>query len=69
MRVELYADGQPAECRALQRAHALVGATHGYAYRLELPAERPAGDYTLRVVPAHPDAKVPLESAHILWER
>lgn len=69
VRVELYADGQPAECRALQRAHALVGATHGYAYRLELPAERPAGDYTLRVVPAHPDAKVPLESAHILWER
>ena len=71
VRVELYADGRagnPPECRALQRAHALVGATHGYAYRLDLPAERPSSDFTLRVVPAHAGAQVPLECSHILWE-
>jgi glycogen phosphorylase len=32
-------------------------------------AKRPAGDYTARLVPTHPDAFVPLESGEILWQR
>ena len=63
VRVELFADGDPPECLTLRR----VGA--GHAYVLELPAERPAGDYTLRVIPAQAGAQVPLESQYILWER
>lgn len=72
VRVELYAnglDGCSAERLVMQRVRQLVGATSGYAYAIELPARRPASDYTLRVIPAHAGAQVPLESVHILWER
>jgi glycogen phosphorylase len=40
-----------------------------YGYRTVLPATRPAGDYTPRVVPWHRSARVPLEANHILWHR
>ena len=40
-----------------------------YTLRTTLPARRPAGDYTPRVVPWHPGAAVPLEANHILWYR
>ncbi len=72
LRVELYAnglDGGPPERLAMQRVRKLVGAASGYAYAIELPASRPASDYTLRVIPAHAGACVPLECAHILWQR
>jgi hypothetical protein len=38
-----------------------------YAYTAVLPATRPIGDYTARVVPWHPGVAVPLEANHILW--
>ena len=38
-----------------------------YRFRTVVPATRPAGDYTPRVVPWHEAARVPLESNHILW--
>jgi glycogen phosphorylase len=38
-------------------------------YRASVPAARPAGDYTARIVPVHPDVAVPLEAPHILWQR
>jgi starch phosphorylase len=72
LRVELYAnglDGGPPERVAMQRVRQLVGAASGYAYALQLPASRPASDYTLRVIPAHAVACVPLENEHILWQR
>jgi glycogen phosphorylase len=34
-----------------------------------VPASRPATDYTPRLVPYHPDARVPLEANEILWQR
>jgi starch phosphorylase len=40
-----------------------------YTYTAALPATRPAGDYTPRVVPYHPDALVPIEANQILWYR
>jgi glycogen phosphorylase len=40
-----------------------------YGFRAVFPATRPAGDYTLRVVPWHRSARVPLEASHILWHR
>ena len=72
VRVELYADGangSAAERVQMQRVRQLVGAINGYAYRAGVPAARPAADYTARVMPHRDDAAVPLEDAHILWER
>ncbi len=40
-----------------------------YAFKLVFPAERPASDYTPRVVPSHRFGRAPLEAAHILWYR
>ncbi|HSJ80561.1 MAG TPA: alpha-glucan family phosphorylase [Thiobacillus sp.] len=70
--VELYAegvDGAAAERVEMQRVRQLVGAANGYAYRAEVPATRPATDYTARVVPHRDGVAVPLEDAHILWQR
>jgi len=38
-------------------------------YRVAVPANRPAGDYTARAVPRLAGAAVPLEANHILWQR
>jgi starch phosphorylase len=72
VRVELYAegiDGAAAERVAMARVRQLVGATNGYAYRAELHTARPAADYTARLIPRRAGAAVPLEEAHILWQR
>jgi starch phosphorylase len=72
VRVELYADGRDGDAPVRQemaRGAPLVGAAHGYLYSARVPATRPAGDYTPRMVPHHPAAVVPLEAAQILWQR
>jgi glycogen phosphorylase len=73
LRVELYADpvdadGAPERHQA-QRGAALVGASNAFVYHLEMPATRPATDYTARVLPHHPAAILPLEAPHVLWHR
>jgi len=70
--VELYADGeegQPPERHPLERGEPLAGAVNGYIYQCAIPARRPIDHYTVRVLPHHPEARVPLEERHILWER
>ena len=72
VRVELYAngvDGSAAERVEMQRVRQLVGALNGYAYHAEVAATRPATDYTVRLIPHHDAVAVPLEEAHILWQR
>ncbi len=72
VRVELFANGlngAAAERVEMQRVRQLVGATNGYAYRAEVPAVRPATDYTARLIPNGDGVAVPLEDAHILWQR
>jgi len=72
VRVELYANGvngSAPERVAMQRVRQLVGATDGYAYRAEVHAARPAADYTARLIPHRHGVAVPLEDAHILWQR
>jgi len=72
VRVELYADpvndGEP-ERHAMERARKLDEPDHGYEYGVGLPAARPLGDYTPRLLPRHPIASVPLEAHEILWQR
>ena len=70
--VELYADGQAGNAPLrypMTRGQARVGAENGYTWTAMIPAERPAGDFTARVVPSHPGAEVPLECSQILWYR
>lgn len=72
VQVELYAngtDGSAPERVAMRRVRQLVGAANGYAYRAQVPAIRPASDYTARLIPHHDDVAVPLEDTHILWQR
>lgn len=69
--VELYADGvmNGAPVRQeMTRGQQLVG-TNGYIYTAEVPAARPATDYTARVIPQHYGLAIPLENARILWQR
>jgi starch phosphorylase len=70
--VELYAeplDGVAAEIHRMQRGDALSGASNAYTYSVAIPATRPAGDYTPRIVPYFPGAQVPLEARQIHWYR
>ena len=53
----------------MTRGPALVGSEGGYAWTAKIPADRPAQDFTPRLVPHHPAAQVPLESQRILWYR
>jgi starch phosphorylase len=72
VRVELYAngiDGATSERVEMKRIRQLVGATNGYAYHVEMSSVRPATDYTARLIPCHDSVAVPLEDAHILWQR
>ncbi|MGE0679465.1 MAG: alpha-glucan family phosphorylase [Candidatus Binatia bacterium] len=72
VRVELYADAQVGGSSVRQemaRRQGLIGAINGYVYQTVVPADRPAEDYTPRLIPYHPDAAVPLEAPQILWFR
>ena len=72
VRVELYANGVNGALPVrveMKRVRQLVGALNGFAYRTEVPATRPATDYTARVIPHRDGVAVPLEEIHILWQR
>jgi starch phosphorylase len=72
VRVELYADGvnhgSPVR-QAMKRVRQLAGASGGYGYSAAVSASRPPTDYTARVIPHCDGVAVPLEAAHILWQR
>jgi starch phosphorylase len=69
VRVELYADGAAPERVEMLRVRELVGAINGYAYHAEVPATRPATDYTARLIPHRDSVTIPLEVDRILWQR
>lgn len=72
VRVELYADpegGQDRVCRPMVREETVSTAPGWYLYHGRIQSERPADHFTPRVVPAHPEAAVPLEAHHIVWAR
>jgi starch phosphorylase len=53
----------------MTRKGTISGAVNGHLYFGKIPITRPADDYTLRVVPFHPEAGVPMEANTILWQR
>jgi starch phosphorylase len=70
VRVELYADGENNASpitQTMNRGERLVGAANGFTYTAVVSANRPAADYTPRLVPQHVEALVPLEAPFILW--
>jgi starch phosphorylase len=66
VRVELYADGAPVAV-VMKRGETLVGSMNAYRFTASVPADRPATDFTPRIVPFHSAASVPLEAGQILW--
>ena len=72
VRVELFAapQGTGAPFRQEMTRVQSSAAPPGFdLYAAAVPPSRPCGDYTARVVPAHPDVAVPLEASYILWQR
>jgi starch phosphorylase len=72
VRVELYADGVKggsAVRQEMKHVRQLAGAPGGYVYSAAVSAARPPADYTARLIPHHDGVAVPLEVAHILWQR
>jgi starch phosphorylase len=71
VRVELYANsvnGTAPERVEMTPVRQLVG-TNGYTYRSLVSATRPVTDYTVRLISHLDGVAVPLEDAHILWQR
>jgi starch phosphorylase len=72
VRVELYADGVMGSAsvrQEMKRVRQLAGASGGYVYSAAVSAARPPADYTPRVIPHCDGVAIPLEDAHILWQR
>jgi glycogen phosphorylase len=68
--VELYADatgGESALRQPMTQAPAAVAGS--YVYRCAVAGQRPATDYTPRVIPRFDGVAVPLEAGRILWQR
>lgn len=72
VRVQLYADPLDAEPPFLSEMTPTDSAESSSGWRIyaaDVPASRPASDYTPRIVPSHSGVRIPLEEAHILWRR
>jgi len=72
MRVELYAngiDGNAPERVDMKRVRQPADASDSYVYSVTVSATRPATDYTARIIPHCDGVAIPLEAAHILWQR
>jgi starch phosphorylase len=72
VRVELYANGvaggEPLR-HEMQRGRQAVGAPSGWVFTTSVSTDRPAEDFTARVVPHRDGVTVPLENARITWQR
>jgi len=72
VRVELYADPSgkhSVERVAMRRGRPIEGTINAYFFEAETSGARPADHYTPRIIPYHPEARIPLEDIHVLWQR
>ncbi|MGA2090182.1 MAG: alpha-glucan family phosphorylase [Endomicrobiales bacterium] len=72
VRVELYSNGVNGggpEKLEMKRGQELADEDRGYVYNVTVSADRPAQDYTARVIPLFTGCAVPLEEAQVLWQR
>ena len=69
--VQLYAEPQAAGAPSIwpmRCEKAPSDGKEGLLYQARVPDQRPASDYTARIVPAHPAAVLPLETELIFWQ-
>ncbi|MGV3502389.1 MAG: alpha-glucan family phosphorylase [Adhaeribacter sp.] len=74
VRVQLYAEGLPgkeAEVLDMQLQEGARDQQEAFpaTYQAVIPAGRPAGDFTPRIIPREDTMIIPLEAAFILWQR
>jgi starch phosphorylase len=73
VQVELYADahehGGPPTRIVMTRGETMAGAINSHRYRADAPSQHAAENYCPRIVPHHPQARIPLEERHIRWFR
>ncbi len=70
MCLEVYAEGPngPAPVRhRMTRKERVAGSTNQFLYVGAIPASRPSGAFTPRIIPLDAGASVPLEAPFILW--
>ena len=70
VQVQVYADPEndgEAVRQVLERRASIPGSVNGYLYCGKITTQRPVSDFTPRVVPYHPHARVPAECNWILW--
>jgi starch phosphorylase len=72
LRVEVYAPsglGGGNEVRQMSLCSECSKSTETLSYSLKMMGSRPPSDFTVRVIPYHPKASIPLEADEILWQR
>lgn len=72
VRVEIYADPLDrggAISQPMERGEPLQGVLNGFLYQGSVKTHRPQEHFSLRIVPVHSEARVPLENCNILWQR
>jgi glycogen phosphorylase len=73
VRVELYADAETAgdepAVHGMERVDPIAHADNAFVYRTAIRTARPPWHFTPRVVPLHPEARVPIETPLIAWQR
>jgi len=72
VRVEMFADHTAEfapEVIMLHQEHAIPGSTNGFIYAGAISSTRPLEDFTVRVVPYHPNAYLPAELPLISWQK
>lgn len=70
VRVQLYADPTNSDSTVIQemeRRESIPGSVNGYHYYARVVTERPATDYTQRIIAKHPEAIIPGEMNLIFW--
>jgi starch phosphorylase len=72
VRVELYADGINGDApvrQEMKRVRQPASVSGCSVYNAAVPAARAPTDYTARLIPHRDGVAIPLEDAHILWQR
>jgi starch phosphorylase len=70
--VQLYADSPAADkplVTEMRRDHPLPGSVNGFVYTAVVAADRPADDFTPRIIPWHSNAMIPAEENRVHWAR
>ena len=70
--IQLYANPGaegPGGATTLRQGRAIPGAVNGFIYVGQVPATRPASDFTVRAIPQREGTAIPTELPLVLWQR